>query len=337
MKVLSIDEIRNWPHNLGTTTVLVCEELVNRGWQIELFEQNNELKKAFFIARKGDQVHLLASIRTMPFFDLNDRLATMIAISKDRTYRYAESFGVRVPTSILVSGGQPSFDDLSNWPGIVIKPARGSSGKGITVGIKDEQAYLAAIETARKVDEEVIAQELIPGDDHRLLFVDYKLVAATKRVPAGLMGDGVKTVQQLIEANNNTPKGEGQARTEYDINIEEVRRLYGDELLSSVPESGSRAQVSDKANISQGGESHDVTDVVHPAYEAYLQPMIQSLGLGVCGIDILTTDVTADPFESNACLIEINTSPGFLMHFRPTEGSSRNPAIPVVDLIEKHN
>lgn len=333
---LTLEQLQNWPFKLGATFRLTAKELLARGWTITPFEINEERRWGYFIAEKDGRQELLASLKFELFTNLNSRLGYLVTTSKARTYEYARRFDVPVPESrYFLPEEVPVYEDFRAWPGIVIKPRNGSSGAGITVGVTDERRFQDAVIQARTVDSHVVIQEFLQGYDYRLLFLNYKLFAAIRRGPAHVIGDGEHSVEELIQLRNAVVKSEDHPGTTSTIKLAEVSRVFGQEFLRAVPRRREAVVVSDKANLSLGGDAYDVTDEVHKSFEPMLAPLMKSLGLRICGIDVLTTDISKPPAVSGAKVLEVNAAPNIRPHKYPTEGKSRDASIKIVDLLEQ--
>lgn len=336
MKSVSAQEIDNWSFKLGANFRLVAKELMARGWSINLFEENPGRRWGYFMAVKGQQTEILASLKYELYTRLNSRVGYFITINKARSYEFAKQFGVPVPvTQYLDADQEVTFKDDVSWPDMVVKPLDGSSGRGITVGIKSPDHLAEAVRAARGVGSRILLQERVGGYDYRLLFLDYRLFAAIRREPASVVGDGTSSVQALIEAKNAIPKSEDFKGTTSSIKTVEVTRVFGEQFLLSVPQRGEKVTVSDKANLSLGGDAYDVSDVVNAKFEAMLAPMIKALGLRICGVDIISTDISLDPVADRAKMLEINAAPNIRPHLYPLQGQARNAAVKIADMLEE--
>jgi cyanophycin synthetase len=149
------------------------------------------------------------------------------------------------------------------------------------------------------------------------------------------VGDGKHSILELIEEKNIKKKDALYKGSTSSIKIPEVQRIFGSSFMKGVPPKGKTVIVSDRANLSLGGEAQDVTEKVHPDYEKLLGPAIRSLNLKICGVDVLATDISKAPKISGAKIIEMNAAPGLLPHTRPHKGKGQRPASRIVDLLEK--
>lgn len=183
----------------------------------------------------------------------------------------------------------------------------------------------------------MIVEKFITGYDHRLLVIDYKFVAGAKRTPAMVTGDGKHTIQQLIENVNKDPRrGYGHEKVLTSIKIDDttLAMLQEKELtLESVLKKGEELHLKRTANLSTGGTSTDVTDIVHPYNVFMAERIARIIGLDICGIDIMTPDISVPMHENGGAVLEVNAGPGFRMHIAPAEGLPRNVAEPVIDML----
>ena len=263
-------------------------------------------------------------------------IAVDIACDKEDTKNLLEQAEIPVPRGRIVRSENRLREviDRLNFP-LVIKPVDGNHGRGITIDINSPEEALAAFNSARKVSRRVIVEEHIEGEDYRLLVIDHKLVAAAKRSPAHVVGDGSRTVQELIDEVNKDPRrGYGHEKTLTQISVDELtRKILATEGFSvdSVPEKGRKVILKDTANLSTGGTAEDVTDKVHPANVFMVERISRIIGLDICGIDIMTTDISRPLSQTKGAVLEVNAGPGFRMHLSPTTGLPRNVAAPVID------
>ncbi len=220
---------------------------------------------------------------------------------------------------------------------IVLKPLDGNHGKGSSINVNDWEAAKTGLEHAQKYSRKVIVEKYITGYDFRVLVIDNKMVAASRRVPAHIVGDGELNIQQLIDKENKDPRrgyGHENVLTEIEVDKDTLELL--DKLqytLDTVPQRGEVVYLKSTANLSTGGTSIDVTDMVHPENITMAERISKIIGLDVCGIDIMAENLTQPLKESGGAIIEVNAAPGFRMHLAPSEGLPRNVAAPVVDML----
>ncbi len=261
-----------------------------------------------------------------------------LACDKEDTKYLLDQAEVPVPKGDIIKTerGLKEAVEYVGYP-LVIKPINGNHGRGITINVNNWEDALVAFEAAKKVSRSVIVEKFITGDDYRLLVIDHKLVAAAKRTPAHVVGDGKSTIQELIDEINKDPRrGYGHEKVLTMITVNDMTKniLEAANLtLDSILPTGETLNLKETANLSTGGTATDVTDIVHP-YNVFLAERISRIiGLDICGIDIMTSDISIPLTESGGAILEVNAGPGFRMHLAPTSGLARNVAAHVVDML----
>src|SRR5690606_12112975 len=181
----------------------------------------------------------------------------------------------------------------------------------------------------------VIVESYIRGNDHRVLVVGGKVVAVAERVPAHVRGDGIHTVQELINITNEDPRrGIGHEKTLTRITVDEaVIELVAEQglTLDCVPEVDQFVQLRLTGNLSTGGTAIDRTDDIHPDNAEIAEQAARVIGLDIAGIDMLVEDISKPLKDQNGAICEVNAGPGFRMHTHPTVGHPRDVARPVIE------
>jgi len=261
-----------------------------------------------------------------------------LACDKEDTKFLLEQAEVEVPRGDIIRR-ESSLEEACKYVGfpLVIKPVDGNHGRGITVNIQNYDEALVAFRTAKQSSSSgaIIVEKFITGEDYRLLVINYKLVAAAKRTPAHVIGDGISTVQELIDEVNRDPRrGYGHENVLTQITVNDLTKTIIKDAgytLDSVIPKGERLILKDTANLSTGGTAEDVTDILHPANVAMAERISKIIDLDICGIDVMTTDITKPLSETGGAVLEVNAGPGFRMHLAPTKGLPRNVAGYVID------
>ena len=259
--------------------------------------------------------------------DATSAVAESIAQDKDLTKKLLLAAGVPVPT------GRPVTDADDAWATalqiglpVVVKPLDGNQGKGVTVNIVTRSHLDIAFRAAAEYGE-VMVEKFLPGNDFRLLVVGNKLVAASRRDPPQVLGDGLHTVRELVDIVNQDPRrGEGHATSLTKIRFDEiaVARLAVQELTpESIPARGRRVILRNNANLSTGGTATDVTGDVHPEVAARAVTAAQMIGLHICGVDVICESVLRPLEAQNGGVVEVNAAPGLRMHLSPSYGKGR--------------
>jgi len=261
-----------------------------------------------------------------------------IACDKEDTKFLLEAAEVPVPKGDIVrsEAGLKDAVERIGYP-LVVKPINGNHGRGITTDVRNWEDACIALEAAKEVSRSVIIEKFIVGDDYRLLVIDHKLVAAAKRTPAHVMGDGKSTIQQLIDKTNSDPRrgyGHENVLTQITVDAMTMGLLEEKELtLDSIILKDEFLKLKDTANLSTGGTAEDVTEIVHPFNVFMAERISRIIGLDVCGIDIMTTAIDQPLTETGGAVLEVNAAPGFRMHLAPSEGLGRNVAAHVLDML----
>ena len=265
-------------------------------------------------------------------------IAVDIACNKEETKRMLNL------ASIPVASGGICVDeeDLENtikkigYP-IVIKPLDGNHGKGASINVVTWEDAVSGLAYAQKYSRRVIVEKFITGFDFRVLIIDNKLVAAAKREPAHVKGDGKQNIQQLIDETNLDQKrgyGHENVLTQIDVDRDTTDLLEKlDYTLETVPRKDEVVYLKSTANLSTGGTSVDVTDMMHPENIFLCERISRVIGLDICGVDIMAENLTQPLKENGGCILEVNAAPGFRMHLAPSEGLPRNVAAPVIDML----
>ncbi len=274
--------------------------------------------------------------------DASGIIGHSIADDKEWTKQILGEAGVPVPRGAICHSWQEAQEaaDWIGWP-VVTKPLSGNHGRGVTTDIASREdlrsGYDAAVARLREGSDGVIVESYIKGEDHRILVIGGKLVAAARRRPAHVMGDGTRTIQQLIDRENEDPRrGVGHENLLTQIHVDEQTHRILDQAglaLDTVLPDGEIAFLKSTANISTGGTATDLTDEVHPEVRFAMERIGRLVGLDVIGIDLLA-ETLSEPLENqSAGVVEVNAGPGFRMHMAPTHGKPRPVGEHVVDML----
>ncbi len=267
--------------------------------------------------------------------------AVEIAGDKNATKELLDEAGIPVAkgTTVYDQEELKRAVDKLGYP-LVLKPLDGNHGKGATINITNWKDALKGLAAAQKYSEAVLVERFIQGFDFRLLVINKKFVAAAMRTPAMVTGDGVCTIKQLVDRENKDPRrgvGHEKALTRINIDKHTQNILKAKNLTTqSVLPEGEVLYLKSTANISTGGTATDVTDLVDPYNVLMAERIAGIVGLDVCGIDVMTTDIAIPLNEAGGAVLEVNAAPGFRMHISPTYGLPRNVAEPVIDMLFPH-
>jgi GNAT-family acetyltransferase (TIGR03103 family) len=284
---------------------IIAEEALRRGIRVEVTDPaSGELR----LSLGGRSVLTLESL---------SEFTTAVAMSrcddKRVTRRIMERAGVRVARGVLAGDGDRTAAlALAHEVGeVVVKPARGEQGRGITVGVRDDAGLESAVALALQFCPDVLVEELVPGEDLRVLVIDREVVAAAVRRPAEVVGDGRNPVAELVRATSRRRERAtgGESRIPLDDTTVAVVADAG-YALEDVPPDGERIRVRRTANLHTGGTIVDVTDRLHPVIADAAVRAASALGIPVTGLDFLVPDVDGPDYV----FIEANERPGLANH-----------------------
>lgn len=314
---------------LGPSTGSIVEEAASRNIPWIRLGTNSLVQLGYGI----NQMRFQATITCK-----TSSIAVDIACNKELTKKMLDMASIPVASgSICVDE-----DDLAEtikkigYP-IVLKPLDGNHGKGASINVTNWEDAVSGLAFAKEYSKRIIVEKFITGFDFRILVIDNKLVAAAKRVPAHVIGTGNDTIQALIETTNLDPRrGYGHENVLTQIDVDRDTEDLLDKLgytLNTIPRIGEIVFLKSTANLSTGGTSVDVTDMMHPENIFLAERISRVIGLDVCGVDIMAENLTQPLKENGGVILEVNAAPGFRMHLAPSEGLPRNVASPVIDML----
>ena len=314
---------------MGPTTQSIVDEAVTRGIPFIRLNEQSYVQLGYGKYQKRVQASMTSD---------TSAIAVEIADEKARTKEILQDACIPVPKGRVAFYWDEVEDivDEIEFP-VVVKPEIGNHGRGISVNINDYTALKEAFHSAQKVYESVIIEQFLEGNDYRILVIDGKLIAAAHRLPPHVTGDGHSTIQELIdEINNDTRRGFGHENVLTKITVDEMtdRLLESKTLtLDSVLDEGQNVDLKSTANLSQGGTSIDVTNIIHPEIRLMAIRTANIVGMDIIGIDFIGTDISIPLSEQRSGIVEVNAAPGLRMHLQPSEGKIRNVAAPIVDML----
>ncbi|MCE3281086.1 MAG: cyanophycin synthetase [Bacteroidetes bacterium] len=323
-----LKELRS-DNDMGATTSFLLSEVIKRNIPYKRFDNGSLITLGYGCKQKKMRTAVV---------DSTSGIGIELAGDKEETKKMLEDAKFPVPKGAMVYDAEELLETLKEmqFP-IVTKPLDGNHGRGVTTNINTIEQAIHGLNVAQKISKAVIVEEFIQGDDHRFLVINYKLVAVAKRTPACVTGDGKSTIDQLIEEENKHPdRGNTQQHPLALIKIDDVTKKILSErslTIESVLPKGETLYLKQTANISAGGTSTDVTDLVHPENVFMAEHIARLFNLNICGIDLLTKDVSVPLTKKTGAIIEVNAGPGIRMHTDPTEGIPRNVAKPIIDML----
>ncbi|MEP7347891.1 MAG: cyanophycin synthetase, partial [Gemmatimonadaceae bacterium] len=269
---------------------------------------------------------------------MTPHIAVELASDKEETNKILSNLGLPVPQQRLIQSEDSAVAaaERIGYP-VVVKPYNANHGRGVSIFLQNPEQVRHAFGVAKEHSRSVLVESFITGFDHRLLVINGELVAASKREPGHVVGDGTHTIEELAAIVNSDPqRGIGHekvlTRIELDEQAEQLMQKRG-LTRASVPPAGDIVYLRLTANLSTGGTASDVTDTIHPDNVEMAVRAIKAIGLDVGGVDFLTPDITKSYKDIGGAICEINAAPGFRMHTAPSEGKPRDVAARVVDML----
>src|ERR1700752_3882204 len=265
-------------------------------------------------------------------------ISVELASDKEETNKILAGLGLPVPKQELVQSDTQAVRAANRigFP-VVTKPYNGNHGRGIAIRLTTDEEVAHGFSIAREHSRSVIVETFLEGDDHRLLVVNGELIAATRRTPGHVVGDGEHTIEQLIEIVNQDPRrgvGHEKVLTRLELDAQAQKMLTRAGLTAAtVPEAGKVVYLRSTANLSTGGTATDVTDIIHPDNREMAERAVRAIGLDVGGVDFLSKNITESYRAIGGGICEVNAAPGFRMHVAPSEGTPRDVAGPVIDML----
>ena len=304
---------------LGPSTGAIVDAAISRGIPFRRLTEGSLVQFGW-----GSKQRRIQAAET----DNTSAIGEAIAQDKELTKRLLDAAGVPVPEGREVTDIEDAWLAMTEIAGpVVVKPKDGNQGKGVTVNINSREQLNIAYAAAAEISEEVLIERFIPGSDFRFLVVGNKLVAAARREPPLVIGDGVQSVRQLVDQVNSDPRrGSGHATSLTKIRIDDIAlaSLAAQNFtVDSVPNKGARVVLRSNANLSTGGTATDVTDDVHPDLAASAVAAAIMIGLDICGVDVVCDSVQRSLEKQGGGVVEVNAAPGLRMHLQPSFGKGR--------------
>ena len=318
---------------LGPSTRSLVEEAKRRGIPTMRLNERSLVQLGWGIHQQ--RIQATVTSRT-------HHIAVEIAQDKQLTNSLLERAGLPVPRHERVRSAEDAVEAAQRigFP-VVVKPMDLSHGRGVALNLMDAAQVRDAYEKAYELSSYVLVEGYCKGNDHRVLVIDGKVEAVAERVPGHVIGDGERTIAELMAIVNADPRrGVGHekvlTRIEIDHQAERLLALAG-HTVTTVLKAGEVFMLRSTGNLSTGGTAVDKTDVIHPDNAEIACRAAKVVGLDVCGIDLICEDISRSLRDQGGVIVEVNAAPGFRMHVAPTVGTPRNVAAPVIDMLFPSN
>ncbi|MGE5309984.1 MAG: hypothetical protein ACM3JF_02825 [Sphaerimonospora mesophila] len=305
---------------------LIADAARARGWTVSYYDDSfSSLVK---ITPPGRETKIFRSTVTMK----DSYVGSSITDNKYETFLVLKDASLPVPDTILYD--VETINDFLHTHGqLVIKPASTDHGDGVTVNVCSAEQAVAAFEYAKQYtqkERDIIVQCQLAGSDHRLLVVGDSVFVARRQKPT-VTGDGSHTIRELVAIKNEDPKrAEGHLAPLSRIDIQKVEQFL-EESVDVVPTAGQTITILGTSNLSTGGEAVELTAIAHDSFKDMARRAARMLGLRVCAIDVMCTDITLPVDSQETGIIEMNVVPGIRMHHFPSEGKPVDAAGAILD------
>ncbi len=326
--IFNLKDIRD-DHYLGPSTASIVSEAEVRGITVLRLDDYNLVQ----LGEGKYQQRIQAAITSN-----TSLIGVETAGNKRLTKIMLEDAGIPVPKGTVVRKLESAIED-AQWLGypVVIKPHDGHHGKGVTTNLSNEEELAGAFQRAKAISSKVIVEQNLTGNDYRMLVVDGKFVAAAKRAPAAVNGDGQHTIAELIDIENQNPdRGFGHENIMTRLKVSSVTEHLlkkSNYTMETVLKEGEMFHLELTANLSTGGSAEDVSDRVHKANRFMAERIANIIDLDIAGIDVLAPTISEPIAKAGGAVIEVNAAPGLRMHLAPAKGKARNVARHIIDML----
>jgi glutamate--cysteine ligase/glutathione synthase len=319
---------------LELSTQLLIREAMNRRIEVEMLDWKDHIIRL----KKG---HKIEYVQQATKTSADTYISTLVMENKEVTKIILQEHRINVPRGITVYTKDEGLQSASQWTeqDLVIKPKSTNFGKGITI-LKQPYAaveYIKAIQLALEHDQAALIESFIPGKEYRFLVIDNEVAAILNRVPANVIGDGVHSIEELVDQKNEDPlRGTGYVTPLEKIKLGETELQYLQQQnkdFSYIPQPNETVYLRENSNISTGGDSIDFTDEVLPDYKKIAIRSAKAVGAKICGIDIIIQNIHTKPDRNNYSVIELNFNPALHIHNFPYRGQNRFVEKKVLDLL----
>jgi len=321
----AIDALRDLVNEywLGPSTASIVQAAEERRIPYIRLNQGNLVQLGY-----GAAQHRIWTAET----DRTSAVAEGIACDKDLTKSLLQACGVPVPQGRMVENKQDAWDAAQEigLP-VAVKPCDGNHGRGVFLDLHTREAIETAFDVASGEGSGVIVERFVPGNEHRLLVVGDRMVAAARGKTASVVGDGRSTILELIASQLNSDPRRGNTE-EHPLNLVTLDSAARIELErqgyhgDSVPPAGEEVLIQRNGNV-----AFDVTDEVHPSIASHVRLAARIVGLDIAGVDLVAEDISRPLEEQGGAIVEVNAGPGLLMHLKPADGQPRPVGRAIVD------
>ncbi|HFD1653938.1 TPA: bifunctional glutamate--cysteine ligase GshA/glutathione synthetase GshB [Enterococcus faecium] len=318
------------------STQIFMFDAIQKGVQVKVLDESDQFLRLQF----QDHVEY---VKNANMTSKDSYIVPLIMENKTVTKKVLKEAGFRVPGGAEFSSMEEAVKAYPRFAeqAFVIKPKSTNYGLGITIfkeGASLED-YQAGLVIAFREDSSVLVEEFMPGTEYRFFVINGEVQAIMLRVPANVIGDGIRTVKELVEEKNSDPLRGTNHRAPLElIQLGELEQLMLKEqglTIESVPQANQIVYLRENSNISTGGDSIDMTDEFSEAYKKIAVSAVEALGAKISGIDLIIPDKEIDPTTDKKAygIIEANFNPAMHMHVYPFAGKGRRLTMNVLKLL----
>ncbi len=324
--------------DLELSTRILIQEAESRGIRVDILDRKDNFLQ---LSKGGKSEFIKQATRT----SMDNYIAPLIMENKLITKKILAESNINVPRGETFDDFDTALAAFDEFRGraIVIKPKSTNFGIGITMirNLQSEQEYQSAIEEGFEFDRSIIVEDLVEGKEYRFLVIDDRVVGVLHRVAANVVGDGEKSIRELVEKKNRDPlRGVGYKKPLEQIrlgNTESCYLLQQGKDFNTVPAEGEQVFLRRNSNISTGGDSIDYTDEMSDVYKAIAIKATKAVGAKISGVDMIIKGSITSPDmnhpEENYSLIELNYNPAIHIHGFPYQGRNRHAEKHILDLL----
>lgn len=319
--------------DLELSTQILMKESIKRGIKTELIDRSDN----FISLTKDNKIEYVKQATKTS----KDNYITVLAMeNKVVTKKILQINDIKVPDGSEFDNMDDAISEIDNFINkpIVIKPKSTNFGTGISIFPQgsNKEDIKRAFEIAFKYDNTVLVEEFISGKEYRFLVIGDKVVGILHRVPANVVGNGEKSIRQLVEIKNQSPlRGKGYKTPLEKINLDESAALFLKHRgldFDYIPKKDEIVYLRENSNISTGGDSIDYTDDIPQKFKDIAVRASKSIGANICGVDMMIDDYTNE--SSQYAIIELNFNPAIHIHSYPYIGKEREVAKEILEILD---
>ena len=319
---------------LELSTQVIIKEALRRNITVEILDSKQNIIRL----KKGGKVEYIQQATKT---SADTYIAPLLMENKQVTKQILREQNFNVPQGSVVYTEEEALAiyDLFLGEEIVVKPNSTNFGQGVVILGQNRTLddFKKAVVNAFTLDDTVLIESFFRGKEYRFLVIGDEVVAVVHRVPANVVGDGIHSIEELIEIKNQNPlRGTGYVTPLEKIRLGAIEKDFlgkQDLTAKSIPVENQVVYLRENSNVSTGGDTVDYTDEMHPGYKDIALKATKALNAKICGIDIILKDFKTEPTEDNYCIIELNFNPAIHMHNYPFKGKNRHADKKVLDLL----